>query len=179
MKSIEKNNISAILDKYFEALTSLEEEQQLRDYFAGEVAPEYAIYKPLFNSFSNERESLNNVKVDKNVKSTSSKKLHYWFSRISVISAAALVVLMFSIWPKQSDSLHLLINGVTVRNSELATSMAQTQLTRVNSMLGKYKQSNNQLEDLNRVGEAISPLMSMENVLKQNSEGSRLNDKQL
>ena len=74
MKSIEKNNISAILDKYFEALTSLEEEQQLRDYFAGEVAPEYAIYKPLFNSFSNERESLNNVKVDKNVKSTSSKK---------------------------------------------------------------------------------------------------------
>lgn len=180
MKDIDSKNIGAILEKYFEALTTLEEEQQLRDYFNGDVAPEFVVYKPLFNTISSERESIGVLSKDechvsdKKASSASLNKLHFIFRSVSIASIAALVILMFSIWPKQNDSLHLLINGIDVQNSELALSMAETQFSKVNSMLGKYKHSNNQLEDLNKVGEAISSLSTMKNVLKQSSDDTRL-----
>jgi hypothetical protein len=50
------SKIGSIIEKYFEGLTSLEEEQFLRDYFQGEnVAEEFAIHKPMFQFFSDAR----------------------------------------------------------------------------------------------------------------------------
>lgn len=196
MESINNKNIGNILDKYFDALTTLEEEQQLRDYFAGEVGAEFAIYKPLFNCFSSERESIENLSESEallangastsktlvngsGLRCVSSKKPSYIYRWISTAAVAAMVVFMFTLLPEKRDSLQLLVDGVNINNSELAISMAESQLSRVNSMLGKYKQSNQQLEGLNRVGDAMSPLVSMGKLLKQNQPDSRLNNKQL
>lgn len=192
MESIDNKNIRDILDKYFEALTTLEEEQQLRDYFEGEVGAEFAVYKPLFNCFSSERESvetitesidftvndasLNNHFVnDAFLKRKSLKRPYFTVRWLSIAATAALVVFTFTLLHEKRDSLQLLVDGVAIKNSELAISMADTQLSRVNSMLGKYKQSNEQLGGLDRVGDAISPLTSMGKLLKQNVQGSRLN----
>ena len=182
MESIDNKNIRNILDKYFEALTTLEEEQQLKDYFAGEVAAEFSIYKPLFNCFSSERELIDNISErfdftvkDASVKRSSSKKVHLGLRWVSIAATAALVVFMFNVLPEKRDSLRLLVDGVNINNNELAMSMAESQLSRVNFMLGKYKQSNEQLEGLDRVGDAMSPLASMEKLLKQNSQATRLN----
>ena len=52
------NNIKILIEKYFEGLTSLDEEQQLRDYFRQENVPqELEMYKPLFQYFVSEREA--------------------------------------------------------------------------------------------------------------------------
>jgi tRNA G46 methylase TrmB len=51
-----QTDIKALLEKYFEGLTSLEEEQALREYFQGEkIDPELKIYQPLFQFFANAR----------------------------------------------------------------------------------------------------------------------------
>jgi len=55
------NNIKILIEKYFEGLTSLDEEQKLRDYFQQENVPqEWEMYKSLFQYFNSEREA-NNV----------------------------------------------------------------------------------------------------------------------
>lgn len=198
MKSINNKCIRDILDKYFEALTTLEEEQMLRDYFAGEVASEFTIYKPLFDTFSNERQSMINgidntllIEGDSSINDSSingssindSPIKSIYFKRKSLkfrwlisVAAAAVIVFMLTLLPGKRDSLQLIVDGVNVNNNELAISMAESQLSHLNYMLNKYKQSNEQLENLSRVGDAMSPLSSMEKFLKQNSLGNRLNN---
>lgn len=186
MKVIDNKDIRDILDKYFEALTTLEEEQRLRDYFAGEVASEFTMYKPLFDTLAEERKSIINVseKLDpverddlikrSSINGAFNNKLLYRLRWLTSVAAAAVVVLMLALLPGKRDSLQLVVDGINVKNNELAISMADSQLSRVNTMLGKYKQSNEQLANLNRVGAAISPLASLEKLLKQNDQADRL-----
>ena len=52
------NDINVLIEKYFEGLTSLDEEQKLRDYFQQENVPQHLeIYKSLFQYFTSERET--------------------------------------------------------------------------------------------------------------------------
>ncbi|QWX82619.1 hypothetical protein H0I23_09060 [Cellulophaga sp. HaHaR_3_176] len=56
---MELNNIDNILEKYFEATTSVAEEKALRAYFSGEeVAPHLEKYKPLFAHFTKAKEEV-------------------------------------------------------------------------------------------------------------------------
>ena len=54
---MELGNIEKLLGKYFEATTTVAEENELREYFrSGNVAPELEKYSPLFNYLSDARE---------------------------------------------------------------------------------------------------------------------------
>lgn len=53
---MKKEDIHILLDRYFEGISTLEEEQQLRDYFLSEqVAEEFRIYQAQFQFFAKER----------------------------------------------------------------------------------------------------------------------------
>jgi hypothetical protein len=53
-----ENDIRIWIEKYFEGLTSLDEEQKLRDYLQQENVPQdLEMYKPLFQYFVSERET--------------------------------------------------------------------------------------------------------------------------
>jgi hypothetical protein len=78
-----KEYIKTLIEKYFEGLTSLEEEQLLRDYFQKKnVAKEFEIYKPIFQFFSGEIQTHINKRKVTPVQ---------WFS----IFAAACLLLLF------------------------------------------------------------------------------------
>lgn len=54
---MEFNNITQLLDKYWEGETSLQEEEQLKQYFSnGKVAPEHLQFQPLFQFFKDEQD---------------------------------------------------------------------------------------------------------------------------
>ncbi|GAB5472758.1 MAG: hypothetical protein Mars2KO_08570 [Maribacter sp.] len=54
---MELDNIEQLVEKYFEATTTVAEEEILRQYFAQEnVAPHLEQYAPMFNYFSNAKE---------------------------------------------------------------------------------------------------------------------------
>ncbi|MFD2824063.1 hypothetical protein ACFS5M_10295 [Lacinutrix iliipiscaria] len=88
-------NIEQLLEKYDNGETTLQEEQQLKDYFSQEtVAPHLEMYKPLFTYFLvNQQEQFTK---DVPLKS----KTNSWYKWISV---AAVAVLMLSVYFNQSN----------------------------------------------------------------------------
>ena len=88
----DKRQIEALIEKYFEGLTSLEEEQVLRDYFQREDLPEeLKIHAPLFQYFSSEREEVQKTEVS--IRRNKIIRLVRWVS----ISAAACLLLFLGV----------------------------------------------------------------------------------
>ncbi|MER3376703.1 MAG: hypothetical protein RIM83_18830 [Allomuricauda sp.] len=86
---MELDNIEKLLEKYFEATTTVVEEEQLRDYFSQEkVATHLEQYRPMFNYFSNAKEE----RYTKQVPLKPRVNFYKW------ISVAAVAVLAFGIY---------------------------------------------------------------------------------
>ncbi len=86
---MELGNIEKLLDKYFEAKTTVAEENLLREYFTGEeVAPHLEQYIPLFGYLSHAKE-------ERFTKQVPLKPRTYYYRWISV---AAAVILAFGIF---------------------------------------------------------------------------------
>jgi hypothetical protein len=83
------DDIKILINKYFEGLTSLEEEQKLRDYFQKEkLMPEWEVYKPMFMYFTSERED--KKQVHSSIQTQTKRILLRWGS----IAAAACLLLV-------------------------------------------------------------------------------------
>ncbi len=86
---MELGNIEKILEKYFEASTTVAEERTLREYFAQDsVAPYLEQYRPMFNYFSIAKEE----KYTKQVPLKPRVNYYKW------LSVAAAVVLTFGLY---------------------------------------------------------------------------------
>ena len=86
---MELDNIEKLLEKYFEATTTVAEEKTLQAYFSQEsVATHLEQYKPMFNFFSSAKEE----RYTKQVPLKPRKNYYKW------ISVAAVAVLTFGIY---------------------------------------------------------------------------------
>ncbi|RDY61256.1 hypothetical protein [Flagellimonas nanhaiensis] len=86
---MELGNIEKLLEKYFEATTTVEEEKMLREYFSQEdVATHLEQYRPMFNYFSMAKEE----RYTKQVPLKPRKDFYKW------VSIAAVAVLSFGIY---------------------------------------------------------------------------------
>jgi hypothetical protein len=178
METIDKKRAEDLLERYFAAETSLEEEELLREYFSGaDVSPEHAVYTQMFCAFAQEREMLNMkspvVTSEKFVNNGNVRKFH--FRWMSVAAAAVLAIFAFLMIPERGDSLKLIIDGVNVKNRELAISKADTQLDQVNSLLGKFREgSTKQIDNMNKMGDALTSFKSLSKIMTQNTGSDRL-----
>ncbi|MGB5227005.1 MAG: hypothetical protein WBN55_01990 [Eudoraea sp.] len=86
---MELDKIQKLLEKYFEATTTVEEEKQLRDYFSQDsVAPHLEQYAPMFAYFSIAKDE----RFTKQVPLKPRVSYHKW------ISIAAVAVMVFGIF---------------------------------------------------------------------------------
>ena len=86
---MELDRIEKLLEKYFEATATVEEEKQLRDYFSKDsVAPHLEQYAPMFNYFSIAKDE----RFTKQVPLKPRVSYHKW------ISIAAVAVIAFGIF---------------------------------------------------------------------------------
>jgi hypothetical protein len=95
--NINNSDIPILIEKYFEGLTSLDEEQKLRDYFQQEdVAENMETYKSLFQYFTFEREAISqagNPIPDASPVNRTKSKILRWGS----VAAAACFLLFISL----------------------------------------------------------------------------------
>lgn len=93
---MEYNNVKQLLGKYFEGETSLQEEQQLRSYFASDtVDEEFEEYASLFGAFQKASEITYDLPIALPKKRS---PLKY----IASIAAAAIIALVF--WVQNVDN---------------------------------------------------------------------------
>ena len=86
---MELDNIEKLLEKYFEATSTVAEERTLQDYFSQKkVATHLEQYRPMFNYFSNAKEE----RYTKQVPLKPRKNYYKW------ISVAAVAILTFGIY---------------------------------------------------------------------------------
>lgn len=87
------DNIEQLLEKYFEATTTVAEEEHLRRYFGQEnVAPHLEQYAPMFNYFSNAKEERFTKTLPLNTRTVVSRTNYFkWAS-------AAAIVLLFGMY---------------------------------------------------------------------------------
>lgn len=91
------DNIEQLLEKYENAETTLQEEQQLKNYFSQEtVAPHLEMYKPMFTYFLETQKEQYTKDVPLKPKKTIN--LYRW------ISVAAVAVLMFGIYTQVGNT---------------------------------------------------------------------------
>lgn len=167
MKRIEVKYIKVLLDKYFNAETTLEEEETLRKYFEGDNTDKELIsYKPLFNCFTQERDQAG---IKKAVVKPSSRRNRIYFRLTSFSVAAAFAVFAYIVVSERTDSLKLVVDGIDINNSELALSKADRQMEKINSFMGKYRDgSSRQLDNIKKSGDALSTLRIFDKALSHN-----------
>ena len=136
---MELDNIEQLLEKYENAETTLQEEQQLKNYFTQEtVEPHLEVYKSMFQYFSQTQEE----QFTKDVPLTPSKTytLYKW------ISVAAVAVLMFGVYTQ--------VNKPSQPTGEQLLAYNQT-MDALNLVSSKFKKGN---ESMNALGLMSSSL---------------------
>ncbi|WP_197027669.1 hypothetical protein [Prevotella sp. 10(H)] len=123
------NEIDNILEKYFEGLTSLEEEKTLRQYFRQpEIEERHKMYAPMFNFFSEERKEISIEKKKRKI------PLYAWVSiAASILLLITVKSIFFDMNEEVSKSL-LYIDGKKITNTEAINSEALISIENVSQL---------------------------------------------
>lgn len=95
-------NIENLLEKYFEATTTVQEEQELQHYFTQDnVAPHLQEYQPMFQHFAN----LQGEKYTKNVPLQPRKNYLKWISvaAVFILMSGIAITQFISVQPSEED----------------------------------------------------------------------------
>jgi len=156
---MESQKINILLQKYFEAETTLEEENELINYFNSDKVDEaLQNYVPLFSGlkkFSKEEiPDLSNELMNHIIKSEHKNKLQFRW-RIGIITAVAASVIMgllavnFSSHPKPSK---VIADDQREAYEEVVKAFGY--------LSGEYKESMAELAPLKKINEAAEPIQS-------------------
>ncbi|WP_044405241.1 hypothetical protein [Lacinutrix sp. Hel_I_90] len=126
------NNIEQLLEKYENGETTLQEEQQLKDYFSQQtVAPHLEVYKSMFSYFRVNQEEQFTKQLPLNTK----KSFNYKW-----LSVAAIAVLMVSIFfsnPFAKDELAITeADRADYENAKAALALVSKQFNKGVSQVG-------------------------------------------
>ena len=152
---MELAKIENLLEKYFEAETSIQEEAILQEYFAQEEVPEHLKqYKEMFNFFSNSslETSSRKIELTKESKKTISIK---W------LSIAAMMVFFIGIYSVYQQ------NESEKEEAMLAYMETQRALELISSSLNKGTVAIAQLDNFNKGTSAIAQLQTFENTQRK------------
>ncbi|WP_417236028.1 hypothetical protein [Bizionia paragorgiae] len=150
------NNIEKLLEKYDNGETTLQEEQQLKNYFSKEtVAPHLEMYKPMFAYFSKSSKEQFTKQVPLKTKSS----LYYKW-----LSVAAVGVLMFGFFYNSS------INNTdeyTQTEKDLAYQQVKESLHFVSKQLNKGTEKVSYLGIINTAGTQVDYLKKFNHPLRR------------
>lgn len=156
---MESQRIIILLQRYFEAETTLEEENELITYFtSGEVDQELKMYVPMFSGIRDisveENANLSDELMDYILESEHKEKVKYrWMWQMVTGVAASVIVVMLSVNYYNSRTQW----KDTFTDPQQAYAEASKTLSFV---AGKYNQGLAQLKPIGKIESAVNPLNS-------------------
>jgi Na+/phosphate symporter len=158
-------NINKILQKFFEGVSTLEEEKVLKNYFkSGKISEEHLPYQPLFQAFEEEAAVISPENEFNPTFRLSLSRFMYAAS-----SVAAVVLLAFWLFGSPVvENDYAIVNGTKINNPEIAQEMAMQKLSRVNDIIG------NNLQSLEKISSFKNELQPLERISKVKQEMDRI-----
>lgn len=151
--------IDHFLELYFEGKSSIEQEQELKKYFASAgIADRHRMYQALFEAFEKEK-SIVYTENQLEKKKRSYRLRSTW--RYITAGVAAALLLMVGIFLYKPTEDYLIVNGQRINNPVLAQETAQVKLMNASSLIEKNLQP---IRQLNKIEES---LQALENANKQ------------
>jgi hypothetical protein len=145
---MESARIEKLLEKYYEAETSLKEEKELKDYFAqSEVPAHLAEHKEMFNYFDDSSLETSNRSI----------KLSNRTIALRWLSVAAMLVFFVSVFGLYQQ------NEAEKEEARLAYQETQKALELISKSLNKGTGAIAQLDNFNKGASAMAELQAFEN----------------
>ncbi len=152
---MELAKIENLLEKYFEATSTIEEEAVLKEYFAqDDVAPHLMEHKDLFNFFSDSSLETSNRTIDLEEKKSRKIPLRW-------LSIAAMLVFFFGVYSVYQK------NEAEKEEARLAYMETQKALDLISSSLNKGTGAIAQLDKFNKGTDAMAQLQTFDHVQKK------------
>lgn len=141
-----KKNIDILLEKYFGAETSLEEEKILKEYFrSGKVDDKHEKYRALFCTFDREKEQTARLPTGKkNVRSVRIVSL-----LASIAAMFTLAVVLFN-YPKQAQSFAI-IQGERITDEQYIENYVSIKFEKVNNTLSDNFSTSHKFEKVKTI----------------------------
>jgi len=156
-------DINELLEKYFNGETSIQEENQLKEYLKSvNVTPEHKSYSYMFDVFETERQETYPGKIVKQIDNKPEKDKRIWLKIISISGIAASVLLafwFFSSSPANED--YAIINGKRINDQDYIQQLTNAKLEKVNGMLAK---SMKPLQSIEKVRNSLEPVRKISQV---------------
>ncbi|MDR1113078.1 MAG: hypothetical protein LBL18_04880 [Bacteroidales bacterium] len=141
---MDNQEITLLIERYFEGLTTTAEETQLRHYFQqAQIADNLLIYKPLFVALSDLREMPQPL-----IHLPKTAKKNHFTSRLKIVSiasgfAAALIIGFFALFYESTTANYVMIDGRKYTDKTLIMHNFEQSLDNVkidmNDMLSEFQ----------------------------------------
>ncbi|MBW2960607.1 hypothetical protein [Mesonia aestuariivivens] len=151
---MELSNINILLNKYFEAETTLAEEKELEAYFlSGNVAPELEEYIPLFSFLEKERtiKASSGIEFEMPFKKERHTRYTSKYKWLSVAASVAVICSVF--WFTQQNKNYA--NKTEPVSSEIAMQNTQDLLLMMTEAVATSKEQLNYLNQLNKTKDKL------------------------
>ncbi len=163
------DRIDEILEKYFRAESSIDEEQELKTYFgSGKVKPAHEQYKPLFLLFETEREVKYTGKLPEFTEKSVQYKQNIYLRSISIgISiAAVLLIAIILIKPQYNTPRdYAMVNGKYIDNEEIVMQMVNSKFENINGVLSRTMKP---VESISKVRNSLEPVRKISETITSN-----------
>lgn len=152
-------NITQLLEKYFQASTTLLEEKLLKSYFEGnEVQAEHEQYRCLFVAFETELHQTLPSKDDLQLKKSVKINKYVIHAIISTGIAACLLIGFWVIQPQPEVENYAIVNGEMNADSDFAEKYVEEKLNKVNTVVTKNMKP---IQTLNIVKKRLQPIQKL------------------
>ena len=141
------NNIDDILNHYFEGISTAGEDKILKDYFRGhQVSPQHEMYKPLFDQFDQERESMIAPRFVIPTAGEKGKRRalrSLWIASAGVAAVLLLCILLLPFKDARDTQQEyvVIVNGKKISDPQKAKEYAEAMFTQVCAIKNEHYQS--------------------------------------
>jgi len=164
--------VHKLLERYFDGTTTLDEERDLKRYFAenGDKLPEsLKMYSSLFGFFADERA------IQQPIRKKITRRFVLNFSVISGIAASIAILLFISLPKTESENFVHFVNGQRVYDQAVAIAMAESKLQSFAESMQRVQTSVSAFERLQETGQSLQQFDRISEAFQQVMEiGSKI-----